>query len=75
VSQSQNDNDTDNLKRLLKLEIDRAADRLIKVYGHQAFALAAQKIDVARKKGDDADHIYWMQIAETVKRELPAKAS
>lgn len=55
-------------------EIERAADRLIKVHGRWAFNHAARRIDVARKKGDRADHIFWMQIAEKVKRELPARA-
>ena len=55
-------------------EIERAADRLIKVHGRWAFNHAAWRIDVARKKGDQADHIFWMQIAEKVKRELPARA-
>lgn len=55
-------------------EIERAADRLIKVHGRWAFNHAARRIDVARKKGDQADHIFWMQIAEKVKRELPARA-
>ena len=31
----------DSLQRLLKLEIDRAADRLIKVHGKKAFTHAA----------------------------------
>jgi aspartokinase-like uncharacterized kinase len=56
-------------------EIERAADRLIKVHGRWAFNHAARRIDVARKKGDQADHIFWMQIAEKVKRELPARIS
>ena len=55
-------------------EIERAADRLIKMHGRWAFNHAARRIDVARKKGDQADHIFWMQIAEKVKRELPARA-
>ncbi len=55
-------------------EIERAADRLIKVHGRWAFNHAARRVDVARKKGDEADHIFWMQIAEKVKRELPANA-
>ena len=55
-------------------EIERAADRLIKVHGRWAFNHAARRIDVARKKADQADHIFWMQIAEKVKRELPARA-
>ena len=55
-------------------EIDRAADRLIKVHGRWAFNHAARRIDVVRKKGAQADHIFWMQIAEKVKRELPARA-
>ena len=55
-------------------EIERAADRLIKVHGRWTFNHAARRIDVARKKGDQADHIFWMQIAEKVKRELPARA-
>ncbi len=66
---------TDNIsERLAKYEIERAADRLIKVHGRWAFKHAARRIDVARKKGDEADHTFWMQIAEKVKRELPAEA-
>ncbi len=61
-------------RRLAHHEIERAADRLIKVHGRWAFNHAARRIDVARKKGDDADHVFWMQIAEKVKRELPAEA-
>ncbi len=61
-------------RRLVKHEIERAADRLIKVHGRWAFNHAARRIDVARKKGDGADHIFWMRIAEKVKRELPAGA-
>ena len=53
-------------------EIERAADRLIKVHGRWAFNHAARRIDVARKKGDEAAHVFWMRIAEKVKRELPA---
>ena len=64
----------DSERRLVKFEIERAADRLIKVHGQWAFNHAARRVDVARKKGDEADHIFWMQIAEKVKRELPAKA-
>ena len=60
--------------RLVRHEIERAADRLIKVHGRSAFDHAARRVDVARKKGDEADHIFWMQIAEKVKRELPAGA-
>ena len=59
-------------RRLAKHEIERAADRLIKVHGRWAFNLAARRIDVARKKGDEAAHVFWMRIAEKVKRELPA---
>lgn len=62
--------DTENIQRLLKLEIDRAADRLIKVHGKQAFDLAAHKVNVARRKGDEATHVYWIRIAEEVKRNL-----
>lgn len=62
-------------KRQVLHEIERAADRLIKVHGRWAFNHAARRIDVARKKGDEADHIFWMQIAEKVKRELPARIS
>ena len=47
-----------SLKRLLKLEIDRAADRLIKVHGPKAVTHAAQKVDFALKKGNTADHIF-----------------
>ena len=47
-----------SLKRLLKLEIDRAADRLIKVHGPKAVTHAAQKVDSALKKGNTADHIF-----------------
>ncbi len=61
-------------RRLAKYEIERAADRLIKVHGRWAFNHAARRIDVARKKGDQANHTFWMQIAEKVKRELPAEA-
>ena len=61
-------------RRLAILEIERAADRLIKVHGRSAFSHAARRIDVARKKGDEADHTFWMRIAEKVKRELPAGA-
>ena len=61
-------------RRLAILEIERAADRLIKVHGRSAFNHAARRIDVARKKGDEADHTFWMRIAEKVKRELPAGA-
>ncbi len=61
-------------RRLVKHEIERAADRLIKVHGRSAFDHAARRVDVARKKGDEADHTFWMQIAEKVKRELPAGA-
>ncbi len=64
--------DNDNERRMVLHEIERAADRLIKVHGRWAFNHAARRIDVARKKGDEDDHIFWMQIAEKVKRELPA---
>ncbi len=64
---------SDNIsERQVKHEIERAADRLIKVHGRWAFNHAARRIDVARKKGDRADHVFWMRIAEKVKRELPA---
>ena len=65
----------DSDRRLVKYEIERAADRLIKVHGRWAFNHAARRVDVARKKGNEADHTFWMQIAEKVKRELPAGAS
>jgi len=65
----------DSLQRLLKLEIDRAADRLIKVHGKQTFTHAALKMDIAEKKGDDADQVFWMRIAEKVKRELPVTSA
>ncbi len=66
---------SDNIsERLVRHEIERAADRLIKVHGSLAFNHAARRIDVARKKGDEADHVFWRQIAEKVKRELPAEA-
>ena len=58
-------------RRLVILEIEKTADRLIKVHGPRAFNLASKKVDVALKKGDEADHIYWMRIAEKVKRQLP----
>jgi len=61
-------------RRLVTLEIERAADRLIKVHGRLAFNHAARRVDVARKTGDEADHIFWMRIAEKVKRQLPAGA-
>lgn len=61
-------------RRLVKFEIERAADRLIKVHGRWAFDHAARRIDVARKKGDRADRVFWMRIAEKAKRELPAGA-
>jgi len=64
--------ENDNERRLVLLEIERAADRLIKVHGRSAFNHAAQRVDVARKKGDEADHIFWMRIAEKVKRQFPA---
>ncbi len=56
-------------RRLVLLEIEKTADRLIKVHGRRAFNHASKKIDVARKKGNEADHVYWMQIAENVKRQ------
>ena len=62
----------DSLRRLSRLEIERAAHRLIKVHGPKAFNHAARRLDVARKKGDEDNHIFWRQIAEKVKRELPA---
>ena len=55
-------------RRLVILEIEKTADRLIKVHGRRAFNHASKKVDVARKKGDEADHLYWMQIAEKIKR-------
>ena len=58
-------------RRLVIHEIEKTADRLIKVHGRRAFNHASMKVDVARKKGDEADHIYWMKIAEKVKRQLP----
>ncbi len=61
-------------RRLVILEIEKTADRLIKVHGRRAFNHASMKVDVARKKGDEADHIYWMKIAEKVKRHLPRYA-
>jgi len=61
-------------RRLARLEIERAADRLIKVHGPDAFSHAAERLNVARQKGDEADHIFWRQIAEKVKRQLPAAA-
>ena len=64
-----------SLKRLLKLEIDRAADHLIKVHGPKAVTHAAQKVDFALKKGNTADHNFWMRIASKVKSELPGRAS
>ncbi len=60
--------------RLARLEIERAADRLIKVHGPMAFSHAAKRVDVALKKGDEADRVFWHQIAEKVKRQLPANA-
>jgi len=72
VSEPYAENDSE--RRLVKHEIERAADRLIKVHGRWAFNHAARRVDVARKKGDEADHIFWLQIAEKVKRELPAGA-
>ncbi len=65
--------ETEGIQRLLKLEIDRAAERLIKVHGRQAFTHASSKVDVALKNSDDANHVYWMKIAEKVKRELPVR--
>lgn len=64
-----------SLKRLVKLEIDRTADRMIKVHGLHAITHATQKVDVALKKGNTADHIFWMRIANKVKKELPGQAS
>jgi len=61
-------------RRLVILEIEKTADRLIKVHGRRAFNHASMKVDVARKKGDEADHLYWMKIAEKVKRQLPLYA-
>ena len=58
-------------RRLVIHEIEKTADRLIKVHGRRAFNHASMKVDVARKKGDKADRIYWMKIAEKVKRQLP----
>ena len=63
----------ESLQRLLKLEIDRAADRLIKVHGRQAFTHVARKVEVALKNGDEANHVYWMKIAEEVKRNIPVR--
>ena len=40
--------------------------------GPKAFNHAARRVDVALKKGDEDNHIFWRQIAEKVKRELPA---
>ncbi len=68
---SEPDTDTISERQVLH-EIERAADRLIKVHGRCAFNHAARRIDVARKKGDEADRVFWHQIAEKVKRELPA---
>lgn len=72
---SQSQDNMDNLQRLLRLEIDRAADRLIKVHGPKAVTHAAEKVDVALKNGNTADHIFWMRIANKVKSELPGQAS
>jgi len=55
-------------RRLAEHEIERAAGRLIKVHGKSAFNHAAQKVHMARQNGDEADHIFWMQIAEKLKR-------
>ena len=63
-----------SLRRLVKLEIERAANRLIKVHGRKAFNHAAQRVDLALKKGDEDNRIFWRRIAEKVKSELPAKA-
>ncbi len=41
-------------------------------HGRKAFNHAAQRVDVALKKGDEDNHIFWSQIAEKVKSELPA---
>ena len=51
-------------RRLVKYEIERAADRLIKVHGRKAFNHAARRVDMALKKGDEDNHIFWRQIAE-----------
>ncbi len=72
MSQSYAEDTSD--RRLVILEIERTADRLIKVHGRRAFNHASMKVDIARKKGDEDDHIYWMQIAEKVKRQLPRYA-
>jgi len=32
-------------------------------------------MDIAKKKGDDADQVFWMRIAEKVKRELPVTSA
>ncbi len=69
------DPDTDTIsERQVLHEIERAADRLFKVHGRWAFNHSARRIDVARNKGDEADRVFWHQIAEKVKRELPAEA-
>ena len=63
-----------SIRRLVNHEIERTADRLIKVHGRRAFNHASMKVDVSRTKGDEADHNYWMKIAEKVKRQLPRYA-
>ncbi len=58
--------------RLVMYEAERAAQRLIKVHGNSAFDHAAQRLTQARKRGNEADSYFWRQIAEMVRRQLPA---
>lgn len=52
------DKETEDVKRLLRREIQRVAARLIKVRRGKALSHAQEQIEVMSEQGDEEDRVY-----------------
>jgi len=65
----------EQLTRMLRKEIQQAADLLIKVQQDRAGTYATGMAAAALKNGDEEDHVYWQKIAKEVEKRLTVSKS
>ncbi len=62
--------EAEQVSRLLRREIQRAAARLIKVRRGKALSHANAQIEVMNDNGDEEDQVFWEKIAAEVEKQL-----
>ena len=62
--------EAEQVTRLLRREIQRAAARLIKVRRGRALNHANEQVKLMEESGDEEDQVFWEKIAAEVEKQL-----